>query len=61
MNDDLKINGNIHLLDIKKNNKEILQKNFRERYQNLSEEEKKNENMVVSDIKISPKIKNKVS
>ena len=61
MNDDLKINGNIHLLDIKKNNKEILQKNFRERYQNLSEEEKKNENMVVSDIKISPKIKNKFS
>ena len=61
MNDDLKINGNIHLLDIKKNNKEILQKNFRERYQNLSEEEKKNENMVVSDIKISPKVKNKVS
>ena len=61
MNDDLKINGNIHLLDIKKNNKEILQKNFRERYQNLSEEEKKNENMVVSDIKISPKIKNKIS
>ena len=44
-----------------KNNKEILQKNARERYQNLSEEEKKNENMVVSDIKISPKIKNKVS
>ena len=61
MNDDLKINGNIHLLDIKKNNKEILQKNARERYQNLSEEEKKNENMVVSDIKISPKVKNKVS
>ena len=36
-------------------------KKARERYQNLAEEEKeKHENMVVSDIKIFPKIKQKL-
>ena len=42
--------------------KERIQKKPRERYQNLSEEEKKkteNENMVVNDIRISQKLKSK--
>ena len=44
-----------------KKNKEMLQKKARERYQNLAEEEKeKHENMVVSNIKIFPKIKQKL-
>ena len=50
----------IHLLDIKKP-KEMLQKKARERYQNLAvEENEKHENMVVSDIKIFPKIKQRL-
>ena len=41
-------------------NKERLQKKARERYQNLSKEEKeKNDNMVVNVIKISQKMKKK--
>ena len=40
-------------------NKERLRKRARERYQNLSKEEEKNNNMVVNDIKIPQKMKNK--
>ena len=42
-------------------NKEMIQKKSCERYQNPSEEEKKkkNENIVVNNIRISQKIKNK--
>ena len=50
----------IHLLDIKKKQRNATKK-ARERYQNLAEEEKeKHENMVVSDIKIFSKIKQKL-
>ena len=42
------------------NNKEILQRKAHERYQSLSQEEKKkSNNMVVNDTKISQKMKNK--
>ena len=41
------------------NNKKQLQKKARERYQNLSKEEKEKINMVVSNTKIYQKMKNK--
>ena len=53
----------IYVLDnIKKKNKEKIQKKSHEIYQNLSKERKtENKNMVVNDVKISRKIETKAS
>lgn len=48
--------------NIKKKNKEKIQKKYHEIYQNLSKERKtENKNMVVNDVKISRKIETKAS